>query len=582
MTWFKRPAAETLAPFVNKSADAVEEQLVKPPQPDMGDVGFPCFQLAKELRSAPPKIAAELAAKISLPKDGLFTEVKAVGPYVNFVIELSHLAEKTAGVALADPKAWGISDEGGGKTVVVEYSSPNIAKPLGVHHIRSTMLGAALARLYRVRGWKVVEMNHLGDWGTTFGQLMVAYKKREKEQPDQPVDVHSLLRLYLRFHADADSDENLPAEARAWFKRLEDGDPEAARLWQIFRDESVKNLKALYARLNVCFPEEGYKGEAFYNQYLGATIDRIQAKGILKESDGALVVDLEEWGMPPCIIRKRDGASIYATRDLASAEYRHDAYHFDKSLYIVANQQELHFRQVFKTLERMGYDWAKDCEHVKFGMLAFGPGVFGDTTITGSTRKGRVVFLEEVLDRAVEKARQLILENARSEEVAAKADQLAEQVGVGAVIFSEFTQRRMKDVSFTWEKVLNLHGDSGPYLQYTHARLSSMLRRYAKPVPSAPDWSLMQHPLARDLFIKLSEYHDALASAEHENEPSLLATYLLELCAQFNRIYTDKEKHRFISDDAELTAARMGLVEAIRITLAHGLEILGLAAPEAM
>ncbi len=582
MTWFKRLAAETLAPLVNDTADAIEEQMVKPPQPGMGDVGFPCFMLAKKLRNAPPKIAAELAAKITLPEDGVFTKALAVGPYVNFVLNPTYLAEKTAGVALADPKAWGLSTSGAGRTVIVEYSSPNIAKPLGVHHIRSTMLGAALARVYRARGWKVVEMNHLGDWGTTFGQLMVAYKKREKEQPDQPVDVHSLLQLYLKFHAEADSDENLPGEARAWFKRLEDGDAEAVRLWKIFRDESVKELKKLYARMNVHFPEEGYKGEAFYNDRMEATIDHIKAKGILKESEGALVVDLEEWGMPPCIIRKRDGATIYATRDLASAEYRRDAYRFDKSLYIVANQQELHFRQVFKTLELMGYEWAKDCEHVKFGMLAFGPGVFGEAAATGSTRKGRVIFLEEVLDRAVEKAKELIVLNARSEEVTANADRLAEQVGVGAVIFSEFTQRRMKDVSFTWEKVLNLHGDSGPYLQYTHARLSSMLRRYGKPIPSAPAWKLMSHPLSKDLFIKLSEYQDALASAERENEPSLVATYLLELSAHFNRIYTDKENHRFITDDPDLTGARMGMVEAVRITLAHGMGILGLAAPEAM
>ncbi len=582
MTWFKRLAAETLAPLVKKSADEVESAMVKPPQPEMGDIGYPCFTLAKELKNAPPKIAANLAAQISLPDGGVFSEAKAVGPYINFVLDPVYLAEKTAGVALADCKAWGTAVDGEGKTVIVEYSSPNIAKPLGVHHIRSTMLGAALARVYKARGWNVVEMNHLGDWGTTFGQLMVAYKQQEKENPDQPVDVHSLLQLYQKFHNDADTDKSLAEEARAWFKKLEDGDPEAVRLWKIFRDESIKDLKKLYARMNVHFPEEGYKGEAFYNDRMDATIERIEAKGLLKQSDGALVVDLEQWDMPPCIIRKSDGATIYATRDLSSAEYRYDTYHFDKSLYIVANQQELHFRQLFKVLELMGYPWAKHCEHVKFGMLAFGPGVFGETAATGSTRKGRVIFLEEVLDRAVEKARALIEENARSDEVKNNIDALAEQVGVGAVIFSEFTQRRMKDVSFTWEKVLNLHGDSGPYLQYTHARLSSMIRRYGKALPSAPAWNLLTHPIYKEVFVKLAEYQDALMYAEQENEPSLVATYLLELCALFNRIYTDKENHRFITDDAELTAARMSMVEAIRLTLAHGMHILGLAAPEAM
>ncbi|MCD8351132.1 MAG: arginine--tRNA ligase [Planctomycetaceae bacterium] len=582
MSWFKRLAAETLAPLIDASPDDVQAQLVKPPQPEMGDVGFPCFSLAKQLKKAPPAIAADIAAKMQFPAGGIFTEAKAVGPYVNFVLNTPYLAQKTAGVALADPEAWGTSTEGDGRTVVMDYSSPNIAKPLGVHHIRSTMLGAALSRLYRARGWEVVDMNYLGDWGVTFGQLMVAYKEREKENPNQPVDVHSLLQLYLQFHAGADEDESMAGEARAWFKKLEDGDPEAVRLWRIFRDESIKALKKLYARMNVHFPEEGYKGEAFYNDKMQATIDRIRAKGLLVESDGAQVVDLEKWDMPPCLILKKDGATIYATRDLASAEYRHAHYHFDKSLYIVANQQELHFRQIFKVLELMGYDWAKDCEHVKFGMLAFGAGMFGDDAATMSTRKGRVIFLEEVLDRAVEKARALILENARSEEVTANIDSLAEQVGVGAVIFSEFTQRRMKDVTFTWDKVLSLHGDSGPYIQYTHARLSSMLRKYGQALPSAPMWELVTHPVAKELFVKLSEYQDALAAAERENEPSLIATYLLELCAVFNRIYTDKENFRFITDDADMTAARMSMVEALRLTLAHGMGILGLAAPEAM
>lgn len=582
MPWFKRLAAETLSPLVGLSADEVEKQMVKPPQPEMGDIGFPCFALAKQLKKAPPKIAAELAEKIVCPPGGVFEAARAVGPYVNFVLSTAILAEKTAGRALADPRRWGRSDDGAGRTVIVEYSSPNIAKPLGVHHIRSTMIGAALARVLRTRGWKVVEMNHLGDWGTTFGQLMVSYKEKEKENPDQPVDVHSLLQLYLQFHADADEDESLKGEARQWFKRLEDGDPEAVRLWKVFREESLKALKILYARMNVHFPEEAYKGEAFYNDRMGATIARLEAKGLLVESKGARVVDLEPYGMPPCLIRKQDGATIYATRDLASAEYRHETYRFDKSLYIVANQQELHFRQIFKTLELMGYEWAKDCVHVKFGMLAFGPGVFGEAAATFATRKGRVVFLEDVLDRAVEKARELIAENARGEEVMKNIDTLSEQVGVGAVIFSEFTQRRTKDVSFTWEKALNLHGDSGPYLQYTHARLSSVLRRAGVALPSAPAWGRLSSRLEKDVLVKLAEYDRVLSAAADEYEPSLAANYLLELASVFNRLFTDKENHRLISDDAELTGARLSLVEAVRLTLAHGLGIFGLAAPDAM
>ncbi len=582
MPWYKRLAAEVIAPLIEMSADEVATQMVKPPQPEMGDIGFPCFQLAKQKKMAPPKIAAELAAMILLPAGGVFQQVKAVGPYLNFVLSTAILAEKTAGHALSEPDCWGQSHEGAGKTVIVEYSSPNIAKPLGVHHIRSIMIGAALARIYRARGWNVVEMNFLGDWGTTFGQLMVAYKQKEKENPHQPVDVHFLLQLYLQFHNEAETDESLGGKARRWFKRLEDGDPEAVRLWKIFREESLAELKKLYARMNVHFPDDAYKGEAFYNDKMDATIERIKAKGLLKESEGAQVVDLEAFGMPPCIIRKKDGATIYATRDLASAEYRHQVYNFDKSLYVVANQQELHFRQVFKTLELMGYDWAKNCIHVKFGMLSFGPGVFGATAATGATRKGRVIFLEDVLDRAVEKARQLIADNARGEEVTGNIDALSEQVGVGAVVFSEFTQRRMKDVSFTWEKALNLHGDSGPYLQYTHARLSSVTRRYGKALSSAPAWERLGTALEKDVLIKLAEYNSVIGSAADENEPSLVATYLLELAADFNRLFTDKENHRLISEDEDLTSARLALVEAVRVTLKHGLSLLGLAAPEAM
>ncbi|MDR0363339.1 MAG: arginine--tRNA ligase [Planctomycetota bacterium] len=582
MSWYKRLAAEIVAPLIDMDAGELTAQMVRPPSPDMGDVGFPCFTLAQKLRRAPPKIAAELAGKITFAEGGVFECAKAVGPYLNFTLSPGILAEKTVGVAIGNPRHWGRSDDGAGKTVIVEYSSPNIAKPLGVHHIRSTMIGAALARIYRARGWNVVEMNFLGDWGTTFGQLMVAYKREEMKNPNQPVDVHSLLQLYLKFHEDADGDETLKDEAREWFLRLERGDAEALRLWKVFRDESLKELIKLYERMNVRFPESAFKGEAFYNDRMDGTIRRLGEKGLLKESQGATVVDLEMYGMPPCIIKKKDGATIYATRDLASAEYRHETYRFDKSLYVVANQQELHFRQVFKTLELMGYDWAKNCEHVKFGMLSFGPGVFGEEAATGSTRKGRVIFLEDVLDRAVEQARTLIKENARGDEVRANAAKLAEHVGVGAVVFSEFLQRRTKDVVFTWDKALNLHGDSGPYLQYTHARLSSVLRKGGDRPPETPNWKRLSTRLEKEVMLKLAEYGDALALAVKENEPSLVATHMLELAADFNRMFTDKETHRLISDDAELTSARLALVEAVRLTIATGLALLGLSAPDAM
>lgn len=582
---FRFAAAEALAPVLNLPAADIAAALVRPPKAEWGDLGYPCFTLAKSLKKAPPLIARDMADAVAARADftdGPFERVAAEGPYVNFTIRMSALARASAGRVLADPEAWGRDDSGRGRTVVIDYSSPNIAKPLGVHHIRSTMIGAALSRIYAARGWRVVTVNHLGDWGTTFGQLMVSYEDAEKKKPGQPVDIEALLRLYVKFHADADDDATLNDAARAWFKRLEDGDSRARELWKVFVDESVKALKKLYARLNVSF--DHYTGESFYTDKMDAVVADFRSKGLLTESDGAQVVDLAPWDMPPCLIVKRDGATTYATRDLAAARYRHDEYGFDRCLYVVANQQELHFRQLFKTLDLAGDAWSRGCEHVKFGMLSFGPGVFGEGPTTGATRKGHVVRLEEVVDAAVEKARALVVDNARDPEVTADADRLAESIGVGAVVFSEFTQRRMKDVTFTWERALNLHGDSGPYLQYTHARLSSVQRKYGRALLSAESmpWERLTSGLEREVLLSLLDYPRAVAEAERENEPSYVATYLLELSASFNRMFTDKENHRLITDDESLTQARMGLVEAARRTLASGLALLGLSAPERM
>lgn len=575
---FSNIAAERLSRLLHEDPLAIQPLFVRPPKPEMGDLGFPCFSLAKTLRKPPPTLAQELAENIE--KGEPFEEIRAEGPYLNFRISLEALSSATLQKILTDPERWGRSQQGEGKTVVIDYSSPNIAKPLGVHHIRSTILGAALARLYAACGWKVVTINHLGDWGTNFGQLMVSYQRACREHPEVPVDVHALLRLYQSFHAAAEEDDRLEEEARMWFKKLEEGDEEARRLWRIFVEESLRDLQRLYDRLGVTF--DAYLGESFFNDKIPQTLERLQAKGLLQESEGATVVDLTEEGMPPCLILKRDGATTYATRDLAAAEYRYATYGFNRCLYVVANQQELHFRQVFAVLRKMGYSWAEGMVHVKFGMLSFGPGIFGEEAATGSTRRGQVIFLEEVLDRAVSKAKTIILENAREQEVIDEADTLAEKVGVGAVIFTEFLQRRMKDVLFMWERALNLLGDSGPYLQYTHARLHSVKRKYGKEIPSSLPWYRLTSPLEREILIELSLFPSEIERAVTEDEPSILADYLLHLAAAFNRFFTDKEQHRILGEDEELSLARMGLVEAVRITLARGLMLLGLAAPERM
>ncbi|MDR0868309.1 MAG: arginine--tRNA ligase [Planctomycetota bacterium] len=569
-------AADLLAAKIDLPAAEIRAALVQPPQPEMGDLGFPCFTLAKKLRAAPPKIAADLAAQISASE--LFAKIAAVGGYVNFTISPAALGEIAVKAALAAD--WGASSAGNGKTVVIDFSSPNIAKPLAVHHIRSTMLGAALARLYATTGWRVVTINHLGDWGTNFGQLMVAYTRAKNSGETPATDLGAQLKLYLEFHQAAETNSVLEEEARAWFKKLEDGDAETVKMWKIFVDESVKGLQKLYDRLNVKF--DHYTGESFFNDKMAATQRRLQESGLLVKSDGALVVELQDVGIDaPCLIQKTDGATTYATRDLAAAEYRRREYNFDKCLYVVANQQELHFRQIFAILKKMGYAWADGCEHVKFGMLSFAAGVFGEERATGSTRKGQIIFLDDVLARAVEKAREIIDANGRDDEVKNNAGRLAEQVGVGAVIFSEFMQRRQKDVLFSWDKALNMQGDSGPYLQYTHARLSSLIAKSGVAVGGG-DAQLLTSALSRAVLLTLAEFPRVLLGATAENEPSRVAEYLLELCAVFNRLYADKKEHQIITADAARTAARIDLVAAVRNTLRRGLAVLGIAAPEKM
>lgn len=579
---FKQLAAAALAKTLPLPEDEILGQLVLPPKPEMGDIGFPCFPLAKTLKKAPPLIAQEMAGQVECAPP--FAEVKAVGPYINFTLDAGALARDVLPAILDAPERWGRCEDGAGKTVVIDYSSPNIAKPLGVHHIRSTMIGAALARLYTATGWQVVTVNHLGDWGTTFGQLMVAYKRDEANLSSTPMTIEQLLQLYVSFHADAESDEALKDEARDWFRRLEAGDAEATRLWQLFVNVTLQHLKKLYARLSITF--DHYTGESFFNNRMDATIERLTECGLLSEGEGEgagmEVVRLDDEEMPPCLIRKKDGATTYATRDLAAAEYRQAEYHFNRCLYVVANQQELHFRQIFRVLQKMGYDWADACSHVKFGMLSFGEGVFGAGGATASTRRGRVVYLEDVLDRAVEKAREVITENAREDTERDSIDTLSEQIGVGAVIFSEFLQRRTKDVTFTWEKAINLQGDSGPYLQYTHARLCSLERRYGQDVPAQIDWTRLMTAYEKAVLLKIAEFPDVIRQAVRDDEPSVVATYLLDLAAVFNRLFTSKDQHRIVSEDEALTAARVAMVACVRQTLASGLDLLGLSAPTRM
>ncbi|MBN1256204.1 MAG: arginine--tRNA ligase [Planctomycetes bacterium] len=587
MNSYKNILSQALSPLLGLPSEEVAAMFVTPPDSSMGDIGLPCFPLAKKLQQSPAQIASKLSTQLELPEG--FSKISTTGPYLNFTIDRQKMFNRFLAGVRSTAKPFGASEIGKGQTVVMDYSHPNIAKPLAIHHVRSTIIGAALCRLYKFLGYTVEGVNHLGDWGTNFGQLMVSYKRYEAAQPDQEVNITRLLEMYIQFHKDAGNEEGLDDQAREWFVKLESGDPEAVRLWELFREESLNAFKKLYRRFGIEF--EHYIGESFFNDKMEATLERIAAKGISEISEGALVVKFEDDKMPPCLLRKSDGSTLYATRDLAAAEYRYERWHFAKCLYVVANQQELHFRQVFGVLEKMGYDWAKNCEHIKFGMLAFGPDVFpteeeDDTAFgrrtTGSTRRGHIVFLEEVLDRARDKARDLVVDNAREDEVLQHADELAEMIGVGAIVFNELAQRRVKDVLFTWDKALNLHGDSGPYLQYTHARLSSVLRKYGKELPEEIDYSTLGTEAEAEVAKAVAAFPEIIERAVRENEPSVVSDYLLALCSEFNRFFTDKVTHRIISDEEALTLARVGLVDCVRTVLATGLGLLGIQAPERM
>ena len=564
MKLFTDEIVRRLQKVLDMDAAEIEGLLQAPMDTSMGDCSLPCFKLAKTLRKAPPLIAEELAEGIE--KGPPFEKIEPVKGYLNFFVARGALAEAVLTQVLEQGEHYGESDAGKGKAVVMDYSSPNIAKPLGIHHIRGTMIGNALYRIFKVLGYTPVGLNYLGDWGTQFGQLMVSYKRREDELSSGDITVKELLDLYVEFHNESDEDR-LDDEARAWFKKLEDGDPEAVSLWEKFREESLKEFQRVYDRLGVTF--DSYVGESGFIKESQDVIRRMEEAGVAVESEGATVVDLEDYDMPPCLLQKKDGTTLYATRDVAAAEYRHETYKFDQLLYVVGSQQKLHFRQVFKVLELMGYTWAGRCRHVDFGMLSFTGGTF-------STRRGKILFLEDVLDGAVELARKIIDEKNPTLE---NKDEVAEMVGVGAVIFGDIKHRRNKDIVFDWDTALNFDGETGPYLQYSWVRLGGILRKYGEELPQTADLSLLTADEERSLITLLGDFPRQIRRAAEQYEPSIIATYLLDLAGTFNTFY---QKHRVISDDKDLTAARLLLVSALRTVIRKGLDLLGIKCPERM
>lgn len=549
------------------SKEEIFEMLEVPANEEMGDFALPCFKLAKVMRKAPPLIAKGIAEKLSEHK--MFEKVEQVNAYVNMFLSKEDLLSHVVGEIIEAGADFTNSNEGNGKTVIVEFSSPNIAKPFHIGHIRSTVIGNSINLIYKALGYDVVRINHLGDYGTQFGKMIVAYRHWGNEEEVKAQPIQTLLHYYTKFHEEAENDPSLDDEARATFTKLEHGEEEEVKLWQWFRDESLKEFNRVYNMLGIEF--DSYKGESFYSDKMPRFVEMLKDKGLLEESQGANIVNLEDKGLGVALITKSDGSTLYITRDIAAAVYRKETYDFYKNIYVVASQQNLHFQQWIQIIEMLGYEWARSCVHVPFGLVSLEDG-------TMSTREGRVVFLEDVLNKSIEKTKEIIMEkNPEGLDI----DKIAKDVGIGAVIFQELSNNRIKDYVFSWDKVLNFDGETGPYVQYTHARACSLLRRgevgdgYFVDV----DYSKLTGDAAFRLAKLLYQFPDIVKDAGAKYEPSIVTRHIVNIAQAFNRFYHDE--HILVDDEAE-KKAKLALVYATKESIAKGLSLLGIVAPEKM
>ena len=532
-----------------------------------GDYAFPCFRLAKEMRMSPAQIATKLASEIT--PDDVIVKVEAVNGYLNFFVDRAHFIWDVLTDVIKNGEKYGNDKVGKGKTVCIDYSSVNICKSFHIGHLSTTAIGSSLYKLYTALGYKVVGINHLGDYGTQFGKMIVAFKLWGDKATVEKLGVTELQRLYVKFHQEEVDHPELTEQAREWFVKIEKGDSEAQELFEFFKKITLAEVKEIYARLNVKF--DSWNGEAFFNDKMDKPIKMLADKGLITESQGAQVVELSDYNMPPCLLVKSDGSSLYATRDIAAAIWRKNEYDFDKCLYVVAYQQNLHFKQVFKVLELAGLDWAKDLVHVAFGMVSLEDGAM-------STRKGNVVLLRDVIDKAVAKSLEII--TAKNPDLPDR-QKVAEQVGVGAVLFSALENGRIKDITFTFDRVLNFDGETAPYLQYTHARCCSLLEKAGswKKSKVAGDLRALDNVETLRLCKLLAAFPQAVKDAAFKYEPSIVSALLIDVAQAFNRFYIE---HRVISDNVAEQNARLQVVEATATVLKKGLALLGIEAPEKM
>jgi len=574
----KEIIAEALYNIINNTANAptltkeeIAGMIEYPPDINMGDLAFPCFRLSKLFRKSPNIIAENIASEFN--SVGTRRAVSA-GGYINFTIDDKFYAQNILSDIFEKQDKYGASNIGEGKTAVIDYSSPNMSRPLGVAHLRSTNIGNSIKKIHQFCGYKTVAINYIGDWGTPHGKIIAAYKLwcgdiKEIEEKG----VYKLLDLYVKFGAEAETDKSLNDMARSWFAKLEQGDEEAVSLWKKFMEISVVEIKRIYGVLGIEF--DSYDGESFFNDKMPAVVEELKEKNLLKLDQGAQIVDLSEYNMPPCLILKTDGATLYPTRDIASAIYRYKTYNFDKNIYVTDMRQALHFAQWIKVTGLMGYEWANNCVNVPFGIMSFEGQVF-------KTRKGNTLLLDDLLKMAVEKV-EAIMEEKNPGDINLSAEEkkdIAKKVGIGAVMFSDLSNGRIKDVNFSWEDALNFTGNSGPYVQYTYARICGVLDKAelpptASPPPlSAREAVTITNIFEREIIKLLSQFPEKVLAAEREYEPSVICRYLLDVCAAFNRFYHDYSILK--AESEEIKNSRLALCEAAKYVIGNGLWLIGL------
>lgn len=546
--------------------EEIASALEIPKKSDMGDFAFPCFKLAKVYRKAPNMIAEDLTKKILEKNYDIFSKVENVGGYINFFFAKEEFAKqlvKTIGV-----EDFGASDEGEGKTICIDYSSPNVAKNFHVGHLRTTIIGNSLYKIYSKLGYHVERINHLGDWGTQFGKLIVAYKRWGSKEAVEKNGIAELMKIYVKFHQEAEKDDSLNDEARAWFVKMEQGDEEALSIWQWFKDISLVEYKRIYKLLGMEF--DHYTGESFYRDKTQAVVDELNEKHLLVESDGAHIVPLDDYNMAPCLITKKDGSSIYATRDLAALFYRKKTYHFDKCIYVTGLEQKLHFAQVFKVIELLGYDWYDQLVHVPYGLVSMEGGKL-------STRSGNVIYAEDILHESIQKIYEIIEEKNPDLE---DKETVARQVGIGAILFNDLYNQRIKDVVFNWDKILNFDGETGPYVQYTYARCASVMRKAGDvTIPEEIDYSVLTDDVTMNLLKDITRFPEVIKDAADKYEPFMISRFAVSVAQHFNKFYHDCQIN---VEDENVKMARLKVVSITMRVIKDALALLGIECPEQM